>query len=384
MNRQAKYFFIIPFMMLGITLAACQFLPGSNAEDAIEAAQTFAVETIVAELTEMAENPDEEIDLLAAADEQEEPTPEPEATIPPTATSLPCNQVSFVSDVTIPDQTQITVGESFTKTWRLRNTGSCTWTSGYELVFNSGDQMSGVHSKQLTAVTVQPNDTLDVSVDLVAPELAGTYQGFWFLKEPGGETFAPQSGPFWVEIIAVAPTTTPVVLIPIPISHTMTASIIAEESGSVRSSGQVLTPRNVGDTNVNFGSQAFLSFDISEIPAGATITSVEVDFRKYDTLGDPFSLGCLRMYQQEYDTLSSSDWVAGNPLGAAGRWCGTDELDEIQEGSERLIADLQSYVGETRAKFRLQFNEMLTNGNGISDMVRFSADNVLIISYSWP
>ena len=134
-------------------------------------------------------------------------TPVPSATLPgpsATATSQPCNQVSFVADVSYPDNTEVTVNTDFTKTWRLRNTGSCTWTSSYQLVFDSGDQMGGPASQQLTNGTVAPGNTIDVSVDLDAPNSAGTYRGNWELREPGGQTFALSTGPFWVQIVAVA------------------------------------------------------------------------------------------------------------------------------------------------------------------------------------
>ncbi len=377
---------ILPFLVLTLAMLSCNLLPGFGAEDDLSFAQTAAAETVAAlALVDPT--------LSASLDETEEPTPtettetmptdtpEPEPTITPT--TKPCNRASFVSDVTIPDGTQMMVGQAFTKTWRLRNDGSCTWSSGYQLVFNSGDQMGGPVSQQLTPSTVAPGGTLDISVDLVAPASAGTYKGFWELRSPQGEAFALASGPFWVEIVAVAPTDTPVVVLPPPIVQ-MSASLVVEESGSVRSNGQVLTPRNVGDTSANVGSQAFISFDISEIPAGSTITHVEFDFTNYDTLGNPFSLGCLRMYKQDYGTLDSSDWFAGLALGALMRWCNTGELDTATEGGEALVEAVQSYAGGPRAKFRLQFNEQVTNNNGVSDMVRFGQDIILIITYTAP
>ena len=35
----------------------------------------------------------------------------------------------------MPDNTEIAAGTTFVKTWRLKNNGSCTWTSGYSRVF---------------------------------------------------------------------------------------------------------------------------------------------------------------------------------------------------------------------------------------------------------
>src|SRR5574338_1618752 len=53
-----------------------------------------------------------------------------------------CDQAQFVRDVTIPDGTVFAPGATFTKTWRIKNAGTCTW-SGYSLVFDSGDSMGG-------------------------------------------------------------------------------------------------------------------------------------------------------------------------------------------------------------------------------------------------
>jgi hypothetical protein len=117
-----------------------------------------------------------------------------------TNTSQPCNRASFVSDVTVPDNTNMDPNETFTKTWRLRNVGSCSWTSGYQLVFDSGDQMNGTVTQQLTNGVIASGQTIDVSVDLKAPGSAGTYKGNWRLREPGGTTFALSTGPFWVQI----------------------------------------------------------------------------------------------------------------------------------------------------------------------------------------
>jgi len=104
-------------------------------------------------------------------------------------------------------------GESFTKTWRLRNNGSCNWTIGYRLVFVGGDQMDGPTISAFTDDWIYPGYEVDVSVDLVAPSEPGTYIGYWKLQNESGMAFglAPTSGPFYVEIVVVgeAPTATP-------------------------------------------------------------------------------------------------------------------------------------------------------------------------------
>ena len=108
-----------------------------------------------------------------------------------------------MDDVTIEDGTEIPAGEPFEKIWRLKNAGSCTWTSGYSLVFENGDQMSAPDSQQLTTGTVAPGQEIDVAVDLIAPDDPGEYRGNFKLRNPGGTIFGwgSQEKPFWVEII---------------------------------------------------------------------------------------------------------------------------------------------------------------------------------------
>ena len=125
------------------------------------------------------------------------PTPTPTAT--PTASVpapvvqypvAPCYSAAFIEDVTVPDGTEFSAGASFGKTWRLQNTGSCTWTTAYQVVFDIGDHMSGPDSINLTS-TVYPGQTIDVSAEMRAPSDAGTYTGTWRLEAPDGTIFGP-------------------------------------------------------------------------------------------------------------------------------------------------------------------------------------------------
>jgi hypothetical protein len=140
------------------------------------------------------------------------PTTEPTSTATPQATEQPvfvagCDVAAFITDVTVPDGKEFDPGTKFTKTWRLINDGSCTWKANYELYFVSGDRMSGPKSQQLTAIEVPPGASIDVSVELRAPEEAGTYQGNWGIKNANGLTFGIGSGavPFYVKIKVVNP-----------------------------------------------------------------------------------------------------------------------------------------------------------------------------------
>ncbi len=115
-----------------------------------------------------------------------------------------CNQAQFVADVTIPDGTYIAPGATFTKTWRLRNIGNCTWTTSYALVFSSGNAMGAPQSAAVYfASNVAPGQTVDLSVPLTAPTTSGQYIGYWELRDASGNLFGigrRGNNSFWVEI----------------------------------------------------------------------------------------------------------------------------------------------------------------------------------------
>lgn len=121
-----------------------------------------------------------------------------------------CDQAQFVTDVTVPDGTSFSAGAAFTKTWRLKNIGSCTWSTGYSLVFSSGEKMGGPDSIALPS-SVAPGQTVDISVNLTAPASAGAYRGYWQLKNASGGLFgigSTAAKAFWVSINVAGPVIT--------------------------------------------------------------------------------------------------------------------------------------------------------------------------------
>jgi hypothetical protein len=136
----------------------------------------------------------------------------PMRTPTPLPTAVPCNWLQFVTDVTIPDGTTVQSGQTFVKTWRIRNAGSCEWTSGYALVFADGEAMGGPASVILTT-PVAPGNTVDLSVTLTAPLQPGSYKGNWKMRTAAGAIFgggATADKPFWVQITVPAlPTPNP-------------------------------------------------------------------------------------------------------------------------------------------------------------------------------
>ena len=104
----------------------------------------------------------------------------PAPTNPPDCT----NSASFVTDVTIPDNSTLPGGSTFTKTWRISNTGTCVWGPGYTLTPYSDERMGAPDSVSLG---ITPGgQTADISVDLVASNSIGTHRGNFVIKNPAG------------------------------------------------------------------------------------------------------------------------------------------------------------------------------------------------------
>ena len=99
-----------------------------------------------------------------------------------------CDSLEFVADVNIPDDTNMAPGQDFLKTWRVKNTGSCPWEAGYELVYAGyADKMDG-QAQTLTQV-VQPGQEVEISVQFTAPSEIGEYLSAWQMSNPRGVTF---------------------------------------------------------------------------------------------------------------------------------------------------------------------------------------------------
>ena len=122
-----------------------------------------------------------------------------------------CDWAGFVMDVTVPDGTTLAVNTPFTKTWRLKNIGTCAWSTSYQLAFFSGDQM-GAPTSAMFPKNVAVGETVDISINMTAPSTAGSYRGYWMFKNANGALFgigALGNKPWWVDIKVAGPTVTP-------------------------------------------------------------------------------------------------------------------------------------------------------------------------------
>ena len=182
-------------IMLSLLMSGCG---GSDAEAtptlSVEAIQTYAVATFSGGLTQTA---------LAAPTNTPTPTstvtPLPVATlanIAPVATTIgvnptsSCNMMSYVNDVTIPDNTAMTPGQTFTKTWKVRNSGTCAWEAGYKFAFTGGDAMSG--QTYTLPQSVPANTDVEISVAMTAPNKSGSVRGNWRMSTSAGQFFGDE------------------------------------------------------------------------------------------------------------------------------------------------------------------------------------------------
>ncbi len=210
----------LPLLVVFVSLACNMPLtqdPDGSASDRIK---TAAAQTLQVQLTEISQPTatlmpglDTPTPTATAQPSDTEAAPSP-TNAQPTATSsaatnapsptakAACNQAKFVKDVNIPDNTEFAPGKTFTKTWRLQNTGSCAWNPAYSLVVEGGNPLGAPASSPISGTTIQPGETVDISVEMKAPDTVGTYRTNFQLRSDTGENF----GKIWTQIAVVSAT----------------------------------------------------------------------------------------------------------------------------------------------------------------------------------
>ena len=207
MNRNRKANFLSILMLFALLATSCG---GADVEsDTIETAVAM---TVAAQGTQRAQATATPIPTEAGSTS----TPEAAATegavptfSPPTAPgsngSSGAGELCVVSanlvSETIPDGTILQPGETFLKTWRLKNSGTCTWNSSYKIVYWDGDLMGGSYEYPFPEV-VPPGEEVTIPLSLKAPETNGNYTSSWKLQSEWGTQFGvgQYDTPFWVKV----------------------------------------------------------------------------------------------------------------------------------------------------------------------------------------
>ncbi len=234
----------ITFLLLfAVSLAGCNLPAQATTTPTLNVTQAY--QTVEARLTEAialtpkfsaTSSPESTVTSVQATPSATQilETVTPASTSPPSAS---CNQAlpGVPIDVTIPDDTKLRPGEAFTKTWRLQNVGTCPWTSDYSIVWFSGERLEAPLEVSINE-TITYGQSVDLSVDMEAPESQGTYQSNWKLRDPSGALFG--IGPnfdsaFWVRIVVEGePLTTGTPTATTTITPTATSTAGVQVSGS--------------------------------------------------------------------------------------------------------------------------------------------------------
>ena len=199
MNLRSRITAVVSLLAALVFLLSCNFPRPPSPEQLTQtaAAATFSAEQTLASLASPTPTPT--LTPLPPTPTRT-PTPSPE----PTATPA-CDEASlFVSDVTIADNTAMKPGQAFRKTWRLRNGGTCDWTTAFEAIRVGGADLGGPAAVSL-AEAVPPDGTVDISIDLAAPTTNGVYRSNYQMRNAGDALFGVV---FYVQIV-VGPTPTP-------------------------------------------------------------------------------------------------------------------------------------------------------------------------------
>ena len=362
MFKTARLVSILFALVFGIS--ACNFPtnPTQTPTQGADAVLTAAAQTVEANLTQSAilnppTIPPTSTPGIATSTLVVATTSAPSTNPPPTQT---CDVAQFIDDITIPDGTTLKPNETFTKTWRFKNVGTCTWTPSYAIVFSSGDSMSGPATQALTG-NVNPGQTVDISVDLTAPATDGNYKGYWKLRNAASVHFTQ----FYVDIKVKTPTATAG-----PTSITLNATG-GTEGGTVYepAAGQAIVNGTIlaGDTSSNDLARGFMSFDISSI-SGKTVTAATLDLSSCTQMQDPFGgLSGIWVGEVQYALpLDQSDYnISGT---------GIQLLNSLPGGSIDVKSYVQTRVTEGKSRFQIRLHPNgSSNNNGQADYMTCSA-----------
>jgi len=274
-------------------------------------------------------------------------------TVPPVTTR--CNHAQYVKDVSVPDGTIFNASTEFTKTWRFKNIGSCTWEKTYALIFTGGDYMGSTKTYPFNK-RVQPGETVDVRVNLIAPTKAGRYRSYWMFMSEATQLFgigAKADSAFWADIRVseINPN----------FSYDFATNVCV--ATWTNSAGSLPCP---GKTNSSVGSVKYLSnprledgrteneptiWARPEQVKGGWIKGIYPVYKVKD--GDHFlaEVGCLYGYPSCKVTFVLDYQVQGKPVKRAGEWV------EVYDGSiTRIDIDLSSLAGKS-----VQFILKVTN-----------------------
>lgn len=138
----------------------------------------------------------------AAPEATASPDPVGEATAPPASQPTPgadCrDNLTFVSDVTIPDGTEVEAQSTLDKRWEVENSGECNWSEAYRVRLIAGPEMGA--QKEQSLYPARSGTHATIRIQFKAPTEPGSYRSAWQAIDPQGEPFGD---PFFIEITVI-------------------------------------------------------------------------------------------------------------------------------------------------------------------------------------
>ena len=339
MIKPDKWIILLSLAVLGSLLfSACgPSKPAATPTADVKAIQTSVVSTYAAGLTATA-------NLLPTNTATSTPTTMPTATfmtLTPFKTSsgpvptASCYGLLGVKDVTIPDNTPMTPGQTFTKTWRVRNSGTCNWDVGYKFAFTGGDAMGG--TTLVLDKAVSPGAETDLSVAMTAPTKTGTVRGNWHMSTLTGSFFGDEQyviisvGAGTPSVTGTPPTATPTGLTATPTGPTATpqasfnVAYISVDNCGGDNWGIKFKITNTG--SVTWESNRVIATDQT---TSETLTIDRNTFPEYSEAGCAVLSESMNLEAGEVGYTSSSDTFSADPAGhaftATIRICSLDDM----------------------------------------------------------
>jgi hypothetical protein len=301
-----KKIVLILIIIVTILLSACN----SRADQAalataqVEMLCTSVAETANAMQTHTAfANPTATPSLTPTMTETPLPaTNTPIPTLPAVATTAPinaggttssaCDAAAFISE-TIPDNTIFAPGATFTKTWTIQNTGTCTWSTAYTLVHHSEQLFGANESNVLSTVAVAPGSSIQVTLNMTAPTTEGTYYSHWVLANASSQTFMIGGTTLWAKIVVSstgatsAPTSSTATITPTtfgtvvytstPVVNTQATAVQAtiNSQSTISAAVQATNAQATLNAQATINAQATLNAQATAAAAAAASTSGE-------------------------------------------------------------------------------------------------------------
>lgn len=170
------------------------------------------------------------------------------------------------------------------------------------------------------------------------------------------------------------PTPTP---IPTPVIKSMTLSASASLDGFRSSNGGGNDGLDIrAGRNVNLVTRGFVSFDLSSLPANATITEATLRLYQTKTIGNPYGVGGnLKVDHLDYGSnLDDPDYGAASLISnfatlttnASVEWKDVAATDQVK--GDRTAS-------RSRSQFRIHFTSEVTGGDVTGDFAYYESAN---------